>query len=348
MNTLNLQVDMDDKIIAELVKMIQSLQVTSKHTEPVFKEKTIKEKAVKVEKAKLKRSCMDMQKTFVEFVKDIKPSTAKGYWSKLRTIYNRYTGKVWDGCDFDWLNNTDEVLKFISNHEAWGKTSKWSYINAITSIISRIEGYDDAYKVYSEANRAGLETYVKTREENILNKQQLENIVSWPTVLEQTAPADLKGELLFELLRWIPRRSGTYRQLRWRSADGKGNYFLVTDGKVDKMVLNVYKTAKTYGKFEIAVEEFMSDLVMKYIRLMGILDGGFLLSTSQNQSQFASWSTDTMARIFKGKRMGTTLCRISYASHHVKKHKSVKEQKAVARKLGHSLEQLRLYAKIDL
>jgi len=339
---------MNDKTIAELVKMIQALQVNTNPNKPVFKEKTIKDTAVKVDKVKLKRSCEDMQKVFVAFVKDIKPTTAKGYWSKLRTIYNRYTGKVWNGCDFDWLNNTDDVLNFIAQHEPWGKTSKWSYINAITSIISRIDGYDEAYKVYSGANKAGLENYVKTREENILNKQQLENIVEWSKVLEEKAPPNLKGELLFELLRWIPRRSGTYRQLKWRSAEGKGNYFLVANSKVSKMVLNTYKTAKTYGKFEIAVDGFMSDLVMKYIKLMGIPDGGYLLCKSQNQSQFATWSTNTMAEIFNGKRMGSTLCRISYASYMVKKHQSVKDQKAIAVKLGHSVEQLRLYAKIDL
>jgi len=339
-----------EDLLIELTKLIKQLQLSKEM--PGFK---LKEPNPELKKAveKLKMDVADGIGfgAFMKCATDIKPSTAKCYWTKLKTIHYRYTGSVWDQQSFEWLRDTKAVLTFIEQHEKWGKTSKWNYIIAITSVLSRVSGFENEHTIYSAASKQKLETYSNEREKNVLNVKQTANIVPWKTVLEAKPPDTITEMLLFEMVRFIPRRSGTYRQMRWRTTDHDDqNYFLVgDDGDVVKMVLNKYKTYKTYGTFRTPVSKHLSDVISMYIHAKLVPVNGLLFPKSlQNQGRFSAVLTNTMAKLFDGRRMGTTLCRISYASYMIKLNPSVAEQKKIGLMLGHSDQQLRLYAKLDI
>ena len=346
-------VDPNDPLVAQVVQAIKEMKISMKDC-PEFKQRPVKETIDEikknVEKFTMDQSCEDTINELIAYcdkVNDrVKPKTIRGYFSKLKTLYNRMTGDVWDGKSFDWLVDTDKVLEFIAGHDRWRAVSKWGYVNAITSILSRVAGYEDAYKIYSDANRQGLAKYLEYREDNVLTEEQRANILPWDQILKLKPPDDIKEIVLFELVRWIPRRSGTYRILKWRSTHSDGeNYFLITEGAPIKMVLNRYKTDTTYGTYKIDVPDKLGKLIKQYIS--DIPEGGYLFG-EKSQGSFSSMITDLMAKLTDGKRMGTTLLRISYATWAVNHYKSVKQQKIIAQNLGHSVSQLRLYSKIDL
>jgi hypothetical protein len=349
-----------DPLVMEVIQAIREMKINvAKQPEfkEKFKEEAIEKAKISVEKFTVDQGCSDVIQSLINHNKKVgdtvKPRTLKSYFSKLKTLYNRYTGNVWDCKDFEWLRDTDKILNFIANHDRWKSTSKWGYINAVTSILSRVLGYDEAYKVYSEANKAGLTKYLNKREENMLSPEQEANIIPWTEVMKLLPPDDMAERVIFELVRFIPRRSGTYRMLTWRkSHSDEHNYVLMEKDKITKMILNKYKTSRTYGRYEVPVPAKLGNLISKYINSYDIPEDGYMFPDSkgreQNQGQFSRWVTDIMADLTGGKRMGTTLMRISYASYAVKKYQSVKQQKIVAQNLAHSLDQLRLYAKIDL
>jgi hypothetical protein len=343
------------QVLAALAAMTIEVAAAPELKQRVVKE-TIERVKVAVEKFTIDKSCADIIQAIIDHSKavgdPVKPASLKGYWTKIKTLYNRYTGGVWNCRDFEWLRDTQAVLGFIASHNRWKKTSKWGYINAVTSILSRVKGYDDVYKIYSDANKAGLDEYLSKREENILSPEQEANILPWSKVMRLSPPEDLKERLMFELERWIPRRSGTYRIMKWtRTHNTHDNYFHIGEDK-NTMVLNKYKTDKTYGRYEVAIPRRTSALIIKVIRANNIREGEYIFGksdgTERSQSNFSTWFTDVMDELTNGKRMGTTLMRISYASWAVREYPSVKQQKIVATNLGHSVDQLRLYAKVDL
>ena len=371
----------DDPLIEEVVNLIKKLKidVTSK---PEFKEKMVKEAVAKAKIAitnfKLDESCEDVQQEFLKKSngsgKPIKPRTIKSYFSKMKTLYNRYTGNVWDCRSFDWLKDTDGVLDFIAKYKRWKPVSKWQYVNAVASILSRVDGYEDVHAIYSKANKSGLAKYLEERKENILSPEQRENILPWSKIKKLKPLPNLADQAIFALMRGAPRRL-SYRTLTWKTEDdGIGNYILINNDKVEKLVLNNYKTDKTYGRFEIGrnyisdkngkienskkkygigITKKLSDLLLNYIKEFRIPKGEFLFvkdneNVAMSQGEFSDWISEVMTLMSGGKRITATLMRIAYATHVMKTRKSVNFVEAHSKLLGHSVEQLNQYAKLDL
>ena len=284
----------------------------------------------------------------------IKPRSIKSYCAKLTSLAKKYLKEDWDGKTLEWLRNTDAVLKWISEYEGWCKTSKWNYINAITSVLLRIEDYQVEHKIYSKANMKHLDDYTEERDKNVLNDKQKANMLSWDKILDLKPHSNDRKNLVFQLVKFIPRRSGTYTIMKWKSCvdDTDDNYFVINKVEPSQMILNVYKTAKTYGRYTIDIPDDLRDSIIAYTTKHSIAEDQYIFHSKDkskplSKCTFSLIVSATMEDL-SNKRMGTTLLRISYASWFANQGTSVAVQKKHAAMLGHSVEQLNLYKKLDV
>ena len=220
-----------------IVQYLQSLNISST---PDFRKRITESKTEKEIKSLVSNELnKNMLNALIQADDSVKPRTLKSYWSRLKTLYFAMFNSIWDGRNFIWLNDYVKVLKFINDKSDWRDTTKWNYINSIASIISRIQGFEELHKIYSEVNIKKLGLYQSQREKNVLNANQKKNIISWKKILDaDLSKLNNKSKLIIELIKFIPRRSGTYRTMTWNDKDSDDNYFLIKDGVVQEMVLN--------------------------------------------------------------------------------------------------------------
>ena len=347
--------NIQNPLVSSVLQAIKDLNIRS--TTPELKKQDVDKIMVKISPDILKHNNISYIESFIGKLKNIddkaKPRTIKSYFSKLKTLYNRYTGKVWVVGEFEWLRETKNILDFIATHNKWNSVSKWNYVSAICGITSRLAGWDSETDIYNLQSKAGFKKYLESRENNILSDKQRKNILSWDKILSLAEPEDIELKVLFGLLKFRPRRSGTYRILKiLDSHNTTDNYIYIEDGKPESLVLQTYKTSHIYGRYEEKLPPTLADLISEFVTTDNMVIGDYLFVKNNgdpmSQSYFSSFITDTISKLTKNKKMGTTLLRISYASHIVKNTKTIAERKIFALGIGHSHQQMMLYAKSDL
>ena len=344
----------DVQLMSDLLLAFKTISIDeSKPPElkDILKNKLIKTSIVKI---KNKNNLVSIEQAFIDHSnktdRPVKPSTIKQYFAKINVLHKKMFKTPWDYKNFDFLKDTDKIISFIPT--AWSNTTtQFNYFNAITSIVSRMKGFESEHKIYAEASKVGLDHYVTKRKDNVMSIKQKNNILSWPQILKLPRPK--QNILLFELLRWIPRRPKAYRLLRWSSKTMAGeNYFRITGKNVDEMVLNQYKTDQKYGLYRTKmISGVVKKVLLKHIKDNNISDGDLLFPNKfgkvQTQPNFSHRISDVYFSV-SGKKMGATLLRISFASYISSKNFSVNKLEKLALALGHSPNQFKLYSKIDL
>lgn len=354
----------EDKLVQDLLSMVKSMKLSSNAT-PEFKEAAAKEilsaAKLKIQEFKKEQDCDDIKHLFIEqSKKDGKPITQKSadqYFAKIGTVYKRMYGRKWDCKDLAWLKDTDNVISFVNNNWANAST-RWNYILAITSVLKRFVGYEDAYAVYSSLSKAGLADYLDKRSDNILTPEEAKRILPWETIMKtrvQNKSIPRIKKILFLLMQARPRRSGTYRTLQWRTTDTDDANYLIMRGNNLWVVLKKYKQSamKTYGPQEYELTPLLKSMVTSYVRRNKITDGTYLFTQNNGkpltEGNFSAYLSDMSANIFGPQhRMGSRDYRKSKASYIARQPLSTKQMAFEANALGHSVAQLNLYKKIGL
>ena len=125
-----------------------------------------------------------------------------------------------------------------------------------------------------------------------------------------------------------------------------GNYVVVTKaGNISRIILNQYKTAKSYGTYNIPLTKAspLKHDLKKFIEMNKLKPGEYLFPPMlRHSSGWSSAVTDTFNKIF-GKKMSINLLRKSYMSYINElppAQRSQEKLKQVAVEMGTSLEQL--------
>lgn len=255
---------------------------------------------------------------------------------------------------FSFLKDTKKIKSKLD--EIGNINTKKSYMTAIVSVLNMTDA-----KQYASANTyyKGLlndEKY-KINEEEMTEKQK-ENWMTWDEVMEKykelddevkkitdAETAENKKVLTEHLLLALyvlnpPRRNDDYYLMQLdtnKKIDDTHNFYRPA---TSQFIFNQYKTKKHYGTETIMVNTQLKRVLDKYIKLMGIQDGDFLLF--RNNRSKSNIITKTLNNIF-GKNIGASMLRHIYLTS---KYGAVKdEMKKDAMMMAHSTNEQKNYIK---
>jgi len=136
-----------------------------------------------------------------------------------------------------------------------------------------------------------------------------------------------------------PRRSADYALMKVRNYnEGEDNYL-----KKNKFYFNKFKTAKHYGKQDVAIPPTLKKLITNFNEKH---DNDYLLFTKENKPLTSVRITNRLNKIF-GKKISSTMLRHIYLSSVYKDIPALKEMEQRAEDMGHSLDEALRYVKKD-
>ncbi len=287
--------------------------------------------------------------------KTIKKSSVSQQLTKVVNLYKKMTGSSADCTDFEFLRDTDKIINFINTN--W-KTpnSRNSQIQAISSILQALGGYDREYKFYSKYSTDKRKEINKTANENELTEKEAKNILPWNDIKDlYKQVADKPNKALIALYTLMPPRRVEDISLLTIIDDEKANpsnlnYLVIDKNKKPlKIVYLRYKTDKTYGRQNIKIPAKLSSILQDYINTYAIKLGNPLFPTANNgyYKNFSEIVSNTFKK-YTGKGITANLLRHSFISDFLSKKRTIAKKKEIAWLMGHNINSQGQYDRIDL
>ena len=214
-----------------------------------------------------------------------------------------------------------------------------SYVNAILWHLRKEFPTADVSAYVEESKRLQLLRQEKAKKQT-LPAGKMENLLTWPEVLalKEKAKSDLVDEdyLLYLLYTEMPPLRADFANLRIYTRDSAkltGNY-LLTGNKRYRLVLNEFKTAKTFGKQVLELPE----AVVAHLRVMWAKEPeskvpDAILEMTENA---LSKRVSSLFEKLSGKSMSINLLRHSYIKQFLSVPRTIVEKEAVAKRMLHS------------
>lgn len=114
------------------------------------------------------------------------------------------------------------------------------------------------------------------------------------------------------------------------------------DMKKSKMVYNTYKTAKKYGREEVAISPAFKKVLAKYIKK---LNNQEYLLMKPNQTKYSPQNITRELNVIFGKNISTSMLRHIYLSNLYKDVPKLNEMMQTAEQMGHSVGEAMKYVK---
>jgi len=296
---------------------------------------------------------------------NLKPNTVKQYESNLNKLKKMFESDNWD-----FLNNPTNVEEKISHLHF---TSRRNHYNAIIVLLTALNHDKEFDKILSKYNemRDELNDEYNKQSSKISDKQSknfatLEEInemidkiaeelkamkLKQKETLTKKEMALLQFFVLVNLYKNIPLRNDVSYMEAIRPSDLKKltkseqkekNWLLMEKNKLS-IILNNYKSDKTYGQKRIPIEDKdLKRLLNYYIKVNG--GKGVLFKSSTGTALSPNALTQFFLKFTKkymGKSVSTTLMRKAVASHHfgpgTEFAKLKKQQEDLSYKMGHSV-----------
>lgn len=300
----------------------------------------------------------------------VEPKTLEGYLKKIGNIYKRMNNVDWDCSDFKWLNNTQKVISFLENDDRASGTIQ-NNLNAVYSILRRVEGYDSIVGVYKEALGKWTNIVKEKRGTNKLTPEEKRSFMPWNKIVEFNDKSwTEEARLLFKLYTAMPpRRNKDYSYMKYikgksipavKDMDKFYNYIVVNKkGNPISLIINNYKTKKVYKTY--IVDLTLGDLkphfrfseirtaIKAFAKATGIKSGELVFPNTKGNiyEQF----TPYLNFLFKntGKKIGVNILRHSFITYFLAKNTNVSDNTIMkmSRSMGNSIEMFRNYRRID-
>jgi hypothetical protein len=290
----------------------------------------------------------------------LKKSQFKKYqWSNMINLYKQiHNTNTYDCENLDWLKDTQKVIDFIKNKYPKENTviSKTSNLASITSVL---DGFKEAYKVYSKISTEGRIEKTKIDDNALLTDKEKINILPWDKLkkLYKNKKLSLKTRAIIGLYTTIPPRRlelGGLLTIAYDEGDLDEDFnWLIIDNETKnpkKIVMLKYKTEKMYGRYEIELENKLYKKILKdYIIENDLKEGDPVFGTAKG-SYYSSF-TPVLSGQFKTatkKNISVNLLRHAYISDFLKKKRTPAERKALAKQMGHDVGTQIMYERVDL
>lgn len=307
--------------------------------------------------------CGDLKKSLVD--SGLSAKTAESYLKKTGRVYELLEKKKWDCKDIEWLKDYKRVIEFVNNGiiPSWKTASTRStHLNHISALVMRIPELKDVARFYDTEKTKKNKDMGNARLEQELKPEWKELILPWPEIVGKNKTANFNGsydEAVYALFTLIPpRRSGSYYDLQVKPVgfkSKKANYITVNvKMEPQELVLNRYKTSKHYGEYRVKLPVALREKLKAHIKKYAYDDYVFVNQTTgkpyTDQRAFNQAVTNVFER-YTGKKIGSTILRISYATYIMfgsGKVPSLAVQNRHAKMLGHSLGIFQTYSRFSV
>jgi len=289
----------------------------------------------------------DIKKTIQKARSNIKENSLNAYLSNIRKVFK----EVFDNeIDIKHFNKFVKVKKYL---ETLTPSTRKNVMTAIMvllkafdtkkSTLNKYEKYfekliNDYENNYDKQIKSDKENKNWITQEELQNKiKELEDKINKYDMSKLTKSQEdiIQQHLLLLLYTEIPPMRNDYAQMKvYHEKEVKGENYIHLKKKV--IILNKYKTSKTYGEKEIDI----SDKIIKLIkRWVDITTNEYLLINIRDRNPMTNNGlTKYLNKIFKPKKVSTTLLRKLYLSEKYPVVHDRKDMKKDAYIMGHSLD----------
>ena len=326
----------------------------------------------------------DFLQQFIQASEIKNNDTAKQYVNDFYKFSVRYTDERPNFSDLTWLNDYNNVYKFIQkskkkNGEPYADTSKRTLFTALGSITS-VLGIDffEVSKKYNHLAKTASKALQKKQQDNVMNENQKSKSITWNQLLdlEHVFDDDNGGtpftRAMFSIYTQLaPRRGKDYRLMKVMikknkkdtinilNLDTNYNWLLLSENMLPtRIVFNIYKTAKKKGYGQYIIEKIPSKLasnLQEYVVDSELENNNFLFHQGKNknkpydQPNFSTLISKKIFELYSGQKIDINSMRHAYVSYMLKNNISQAKKLAIAKTMGTSLsELLNVYNKIDL
>lgn len=291
-------------------------------------------------------------------------STKKVYEANLNKLA-RETGLERDASE-KWLAKHKPIMTFINkltNHH-----TRKTYLATVLSYARTHNLSSKIIKIYEDAMMDSVAEVQHNYETNEMSERQKDNWVSQKEIdakvveLREALPTKIntypKYKKLTIYLTWLihsilPLRNDLaitkiYRD-KPKQLDDEINY-LIIGGNKPVLILNRYKTAKTYGQKILDLPKAISDELEKYYDELTTFsqENWFITRSGEDAPLSLQTFISRFQSVFPGRKVGTTMVRQSAVSelYKVSPEQYIKEQQ-LASVMAHNMSTARLkYAKV--
>ena len=313
--------------------------------------------------------------------KKAEKSTNSQYLSKLRTVYKflfnepinesiiKELNKLLNGKTYNqgiinylqFFRNINKIIDVIKKKYSKPNTLS-SYINAITSILSRMREYfPKEYDKIAALNIDLSKSYQRKRDTNDAPDEVIENLISFdPEYINKTISGitNINDKALFSVYTLIaPRRIKDYELMKvtnksdFDKLDKKFNYVIFENNKPSLFIFYNHKTKKTYPEQKITIPNKLSEILNDYVEGNNIKNNNFLFgrdTTDFKEPYIQSKFTEKLQKIFlkyTGKKISVDLLRTSQSTYLDNQPISLAQRKEIAQQMGHQLTTHLQYSK---
>lgn len=307
--------------------------------------------AVKTEpRSRIQADTTEIKRIITENRPNIAKNTIGTYVSILKGIFYK-SHPVSEPIDIKWFHNQEAVLAAVEdipirsrktilsavlvlnngrfNDKILAKVSEErDEIDALNSSNEKSEKQADNWIDYPEVEKIWNETYSSVK--HLLNSKH--------TISKRTDLNSISAFMLLTLCSGIffpPHRSMEFAVLKIKNYDPATDNYV--DFKNNQIVLNSYKTAKTYGASKILYPKEFKTILKKYLAILPESQD-HLIFDSQDKPYNAVKIAHRLNIIF-GKRISTSMLRHIYASKRAELLPELKALEADAQAMGHSVSQ---------
>jgi hypothetical protein len=291
-------------------------------------------------------------------IKENRPSISNAsvltYSSLLKSIYMSNNDSV-DGMTVDWFKNPDNIMNAIKDKPAHTRKTAISAVivllgksNDVSPDLVKMMNTDsdtvrEAYKgqAMTDKQKANWIEFdeVKSTEAKLLD--MVKPILSQKHSLSPEQHKMVTNWLLLALSSgvYFPPRRSEWQYVKLRDVSPETDNYI--DLKKGVFILNNYKTAKLYGRDEIAFGKPFGALLKK---ALGKLDGQTHLLENNGKPLSSPMITSRLNHIF-GRKLSTSMLRHIWATAQYENMPALRDIAANASAMGHSIEQHLEYIK---
>jgi len=300
-------------------------------------------------------------------------STNTQYLSKLRTVYKLLFDanidesiitelqKLLDGKVYNqgiinriqFFKNINKIIDVIKKKYT-NKNTLSTYINAITSILSRVREYfPTQYDKIAQLNIDMSKQYQRGRDTNDAPDKVINNLISFDDeyinklVSGITNVSDKALVAVYTIA--PPRRIKDYQLMKltnkkdFDKLDPKYNYIMFENNKPSLFAFYNHKTKGSYPETKINIPDQLANILKTYIDSNSLNNNDYLFGRDRtdykqpySQPKFTELLQKTFLK-YTGKKISVDLIRASKSTHLDNQNISLAQRKQIAQDMGHSL-----------
>lgn len=284
--------------------------------------------------------------------KPVDRDTLRRYINNIKTVNKAmHPNHVWmcTPGDTQFLHDADAICEFIAGSDLWAESTKTAILTAFKSITARVEGFDDACKVYTKFMNVYAKKQSDHYDEGIMTEKQADKYMDWDEMVQKADLAHMaasKNKLLIQLMIELPPRrvedamylyytTAPFDQVKADVTDPPTKNYAVINGDKGFLVINKYKKWKDYGQY---IDQMPATMVAT-VKALHLKEGALIFPRPKGDvdpTGTGQFYKAFMSRV--GRELSSQPLRISYIMKmNEDRHLTNTDKKLIAAKMGHEL-----------